>query len=256
MRLRQQYSALIQNAVVVQVAIELHRRIKTAYSTASVTTIVRRSVGAAQPSASSEANDGASTQTEASEQSDGNSTAPEDTAAATEGDNTAVPDAPSTRSAARQRSLVYRGVTRLNDAVHRASVYRWLTAEPEPEVIVIDLRETRTIGPFLVRLESVIGQNTQALRTSRLAGVGTRISTRFRRRPVRLLSIVVTLIALLTLSVLTLTETTSPVAVLGLLATLLVGLRGTQSSMSLEELQQQRWVRFFRRVFSPPPPPE
>lgn len=32
----------------------------------------------------------------------------------------------------------------------RASfVYSWLTAEPEPEVIVIDLRETVTIGPLL-----------------------------------------------------------------------------------------------------------
>ena len=34
--------------------------------------------------------------------------------------------------------------------------YRWLTKEPEPEVIVIDLRETRTVGPILAILERVI----------------------------------------------------------------------------------------------------
>ena len=28
-------------------------------------------------------------------------------------------------------------------------IYRWLTKEPEPEVIVIDLRETWSVGPFI-----------------------------------------------------------------------------------------------------------
>lgn len=32
-------------------------------------------------------------------------------------------------------------------------LYRWLTAEPEPEVIVIDLRETWTVGPVIDLLD-------------------------------------------------------------------------------------------------------
>lgn len=41
-------------------------------------------------------------------------------------------------------------------AVTRASwLYRWLTAEPEPEVIVIDLRETYTVGPLIAALGRV-----------------------------------------------------------------------------------------------------
>jgi hypothetical protein len=34
-------------------------------------------------------------------------------------------------------------------------LYRWLTAEPEPDVVVIDLRETWTVGPVLTVLDSV-----------------------------------------------------------------------------------------------------
>ena len=34
-----------------------------------------------------------------------------------------------------------------------AFLYRWLTKEPEPDVIVIDLRETYTVGPFIALLD-------------------------------------------------------------------------------------------------------
>lgn len=36
-------------------------------------------------------------------------------------------------------------------------LYRWLTAEPEPDVIVIDLRETWTVGPVITVLDAVLG---------------------------------------------------------------------------------------------------
>jgi hypothetical protein len=34
-----------------------------------------------------------------------------------------------------------------------AWLYRWLMTEPEPEVIVIDLRETYTVGPIIALLD-------------------------------------------------------------------------------------------------------
>lgn len=38
----------------------------------------------------------------------------------------------------------------------RASyLYRWLTAEPDPNVIVIDLRKTYAVGPFIALLDRV-----------------------------------------------------------------------------------------------------
>src|SRR6056297_879731 len=44
---------------------------------------------------------------------------------------------------------------RVAAATRNSFIYRWLTKEPEPEVIVIDLRETRTVGPFINVFEAV-----------------------------------------------------------------------------------------------------
>lgn len=41
-------------------------------------------------------------------------------------------------------------------------LYRWLTKEPEPEVIVIDLRETWTVGPLIALLDHMITAGTPA----------------------------------------------------------------------------------------------
>jgi hypothetical protein len=47
-------------------------------------------------------------------------------------------------------------------------LYRWLTTEPEPAVIVIDLRETRTVGPVLALLDRLLEWATPYWRQSRL----------------------------------------------------------------------------------------
>jgi hypothetical protein len=55
-----------------------------------------------------------------------------------------------------------------------SALYRWLTAEPEPDVLVIDLRETWTVGPVLKLLDKLISWMLPYWRTSRLsAGVDT-----------------------------------------------------------------------------------
>lgn len=39
--------------------------------------------------------------------------------------------------------------------VHGSRLHGWLTADPDPELIVIDLRETYTIGPIIALLDRV-----------------------------------------------------------------------------------------------------
>lgn len=58
-------------------------------------------------------------------------------------------------------------------ATRNAFIYRWLTKEPEPDVIVIDLRETWTVGPLIVLLDWFIERLTPYWRASvvRQAGV-------------------------------------------------------------------------------------
>lgn len=55
---------------------------------------------------------------------------------------------------------------RIGGAVRTSFLYRWLTKEPEPDVIVIDLRETYTIGPIIALLDRVIDWLAPAWRAS------------------------------------------------------------------------------------------
>jgi hypothetical protein len=50
-----------------------------------------------------------------------------------------------------------------------SALYQWLTAEPEPEVIVIDLRETWTVGPLLELLDRIITRVLPYWYTSRVS---------------------------------------------------------------------------------------
>lgn len=46
--------------------------------------------------------------------------------------------------------------TWLVHATRHSFLYRWLTKEPEPEVIVIDLRDTYTVGPVIEILNRLV----------------------------------------------------------------------------------------------------
>jgi hypothetical protein len=63
----------------------------------------------------------------------------------------------------------------LNGVTQASWIYRWLTAEPEPEVIVIDLRETYTVGPFLSILDAVTPKVSRLPKNSGLASVARSI---------------------------------------------------------------------------------
>jgi len=65
---------------------------------------------------------------------------------------------------------------RTQAVVRHSYCYRWLTAEPDPDVIVIDLRETRTVGPFVRLLEGVIDPIERAWTDSRLASAVAAVS--------------------------------------------------------------------------------
>lgn len=54
-------------------------------------------------------------------------------------------------------------------------LYRWLTAEPEPDIIVIDLRDTYTVGPFIALLDRVTSALRPSYRRSKLRSLGERL---------------------------------------------------------------------------------
>lgn len=66
-------------------------------------------------------------------------------------------------------------------SVERSFVFRWLTKEPETEVIVIDFRETYTVGPFVRLFDSLVDRATPYWQGSRLARALDRIECVFER---------------------------------------------------------------------------
>lgn len=155
-----------------------------------------------------------------------------------------------------QTSITYRGFIYARRTLYRSRLYQWLTAEPDPDVIVIDLRDTWTAGPILTSLQSVISDNLQAVSTSWLTRFVIRGYTRFQQRPVRVISMGLIAVIVALFSGLGATGRLSPPFALVLAALLLLGLWGTQSSMSLADLQETRWWTLLQRAFTPPSPPE
>lgn len=63
---------------------------------------------------------------------------------------------------------------RMSGFVQESYCYRWLTKEPDPEVIVIDLRETYTVGPFIALLDRIIPHIEDAWQHSRVGSIAER----------------------------------------------------------------------------------
>lgn len=134
-------------------------------------------------------------------------------------------------------------------------LYRWLTAEPEPDVIVIDLRETLTVGPWLRGLERAIAWLLPAAISSRLVRAGRWTTAGVRRRPLRVLGVVLIGVTGLLVAAAGATGRLSrPLAVVALVLAAIGGLL-TRVDLTLGELQETRAYQALAAAFAPPEPP-
>lgn len=153
-------------------------------------------------------------------------------------------------------SLLFAFAARVGTWIEASWLYRWLTAEPDPDVIVIDLRETWTVGPilavldwFVVRLVSS-GERASSVR---LAGQGSRL---FADRPLQVASVFLGGVALALAGRIALTPNTSAPLVFLTVLLAICALVGSRNSQSWAELRQTRFVRLLVAAFEPPDPPE
>ncbi|WP_117594493.1 hypothetical protein [Haloprofundus halophilus] len=79
------------------------------------------------------------------------------------------------RSAADRLGVI---ADRARPLVMNSYLYRWLTAEPDPEVIVIDLRETYTVGPFVRLLDRLAPPIRRAFEYSAVGRLAVAVSSR------------------------------------------------------------------------------
>lgn len=80
--------------------------------------------------------------------------------------------------------------TRVESWVRQSTLYQWLTAEPDPEVIVIDLRETLTVGPLLRVLDWLVAGLGDAATSSRVVSLAQRSNIMTRAAPLRAVGLV------------------------------------------------------------------
>lgn len=238
----------VQNSTVMQAVTSVRTRLETASSNARVTTVLNRfrSTDKSEPATGSSRETGVTDSTAPTAQQP------------TDSDGTTAP----TRSL--ESSVIYRLIQRGQGFVTTSWLYDWLTAEPEPEVIVIDLRETRTVGMVLTVLDRILMRAKRdllpAFPTATVTRGGYWLQSRVVDRPLRVVSIGLAIVANIGL-LSTLAGSEDPITpmTLFLLAALLLAARGFQSTMSLAELTSTSWYQRTRSMliaaFEPPDPP-
>lgn len=145
--------------------------------------------------------------------------------------------------------------TALINWVRTSFLYRWLTAEPKPDVIVIDLRKTRTVGPILAVLDTALGMVANAWQTAGIGAITDATYETLREQPIRTLSLVA-LAALLTNSIISVVfgalDTTG--LAIHLFAVALAAL-GTRIRVSWEQCTESAIFGYLVAVLEPPDPP-
>ena len=153
-------------------------------------------------------------------------------------------------------SLVVRTTRRIEATLGRwfrgSRIVQWFLAEPDPEVIVIDLRETYTVGPLLRVIDRVVAAGSRlGERTGATAAVA-RAADRIESEPLRVAGFVLLAVALGGLAAAVATGG----AFGGWLILLGLALLATRERRSAAELAETRVGRALRAAFEPPEPPD
>ncbi|WP_238593249.1 hypothetical protein [Natronobacterium lacisalsi] len=134
-------------------------------------------------------------------------------------------------------------------------LYRWLTAEPDPDVIVIDLRETWTVGPVIAVLDRVVAALERGVPGSAVVAAGADAAAVVRARPVAVLSMLVLPVVALSAVTSALTASLTAGSFAAHLVAAVLSALGTRSKRDLEELRETRLGRLLVAAFEPPEPP-
>jgi hypothetical protein len=144
----------------------------------------------------------------------------------------------------------------IGDWTRQSFLYRWLTKEPDPEVIVIDLRETYTVGPIITLLDRLGARLAPWWRASGCRRLCVWTGAWLFACPVRALGVVA--MAAATLGVVVTVAGGDPAT--RTLAVLLVvftaGAVATRSRHSWGDIQATRGYQLVAAALEPPDPPE
>lgn len=140
--------------------------------------------------------------------------------------------------------------------VRASYCYRWLTAEPEPDVIVIDLRDAYTVGPFIRLLEETNDVLAAGYANSRLEPVVSTATEALRTRPIRALGGIGLPSVAASLLVVALLGSPSTALVAAHFVAAVLSAVALRSTRSLSELLESRPIAVLAAVLEPPEPPD
>lgn len=129
-------------------------------------------------------------------------------------------------------------------------VVRWFLSEPDPAVVVVDLRQTYTVGPVLRLLTRTAGLASGLAERTGVTGARSSVVDRVRSAPVRALGAVVAAVALV--GVATALLAGGPTG--GWLVLLGGALLATRERRSAGELTESRVGRVIVAALEPPDP--
>lgn len=133
--------------------------------------------------------------------------------------------------------------------------YWWLTEEPDPDVIVIDLRDTYAVGPFIALLDRVVPRYARAWRTSNLGATLDDAAASVRDAPIRAAGIVAAVAVLANALLVALDGSLTAEAALTRVAGFALALAGTRVRTPWDELAGARTVRLLAAALESPEPP-
>ena len=152
-------------------------------------------------------------------------------------------------------SHIAAGWQRTAAAVRASYLYQWLTAEPDPEVIVIDLRETWTVGPILHVLDAVIDRLHPAVADSRTAAIAHTGCRAASAAPAAAAGGVLIAFGLLAILAGVVSGTPSVTQLVVGCVTIIGGVAATRERRSWDELRDTRPVELVVATLEPPEPP-
>ena len=169
--------------------------------------------------------------------------------------------------AAIENSATARSARRVEATIARwaagSRIVQWFMAEPDPDVVVIDLRETYTVGPVLRATVRIVEWTAETGEETGITGAANSLSRRIEAEPVRVAGVAAVLVGLVGCvatvtagagSNLTGYALSEPVG--GWLVLLGLGLLATRERRSAAELAETRVGRAVRAAFAPPEPPQ
>ncbi|MUV85225.1 hypothetical protein GJ631_01155 [Natronomonas sp. CBA1123] len=155
-----------------------------------------------------------------------------------------------------ENSWVVRVSSRTESTLSRwgigSRIVQWFLAEPEPEVIVIDLRETYTIGPILRAIEWALGHGNRLAERSGLTAAVRKAAQWAHSQPIHLVGIVLFGVAVAGLA----SAALSSGAFGRWLVLSGIALLAVRERRSWDEIRDTRVGRALAAAFAPPDPPD